>query len=387
MMQTLSSEHPVLIVNAGSSSLKVKLLPQALSLLVERIGGDVNIKTNFAELTAKGIDNHESAFKVCLEALAQELPLEKITAVGHRVVHGGERFSQPTLITTEVLASIAELSSLAPLHNPPNLEGIHAARSLLSGIPQVAVFDTAFHSSLPPQAYLYGLPRALYSQQGIRRYGFHGSSHDYVTRRAAEYLTRPREDLKLVSLHLGNGASAAAVSAGKSVDTSMGLTPVAGLLMGTRSGDVDPGILLHLLRSGMTVNELDTLLNKRSGLLGLSGISNDMRDIWQAAAEGNGHAREALEVFCYRIRKIIGEYAAAMGGLDAVIFTAGIGENDPEARALTLKGLEFLGLQLDPDKNNSREIEISKPESRVKILVIPTDEERMIAEATLQAMA
>jgi len=379
---------PVLVVNAGSSSLKVKLLPHHLSLLVERIGGDTQIKAGFATaVRSDGIGDHEGAFKLCLTALAEQVPLAGIVAVGHRVVHGGERYTRPTRLTPPVIAQIEALSPLAPLHNPPNLAGIRAALHLLPEVPQVAVFDTAFHSTVPTQAYLYGLPRRYYREAGVRRYGFHGTSHDYVTRQAAQLLNRPRSELRLVSLHLGNGASAAAVQFGHSVDTSMGFTPLEGLLMGTRSGDIDAGVLLYLLRSGMSVDELDQLLNKRSGLLGLSGVSNDMRDVRRAAAAGDQAASDAIAVFSYRIRKIIGAYAAAMGGLDGVIFTAGIGENDPELRAQALSGLEFLGIDLDPDQNTRGERLISRAGAGVAVMVIPTDEERMIAEATLEALA
>lgn len=379
---------PVLVVNAGSSSLKVKLLPHNLSLLVERIGGDTQIKAGFAtSVRSDGIGDHEGAFKLCLTALAERVPLASIVAVGHRVVHGGERYTRPTHLTPPVIAQIEALSPLAPLHNPPNLAGIRAALQLLPEVPQVAVFDTAFHSTVPAWAYLYGLPRRYYREAGVRRYGFHGTSHDYVTRQAAQLLNRPRSELRLISLHLGNGTSAAAVQFGRSVDTSMGFTPLEGLLMGTRSGDIDAGVLLYLLRSGMSVDELDQLLNKRSGLLGLSGVSNDMRDVRRAAAAGDQAASDAIAVFSYRIRKIIGAYAAAMGGLDGVIFTAGIGENDPELRAQALEGLEFLGIALDPDKNARGERLISRAGAGVAVMVIPTDEERMIAEATLEALA
>ncbi len=378
------AESSVLVVNAGSSSLKVKLVPQGWSGLVERIGGESKVKVNSEDSPAEGIKNHEDAFRVLLEHLSANIPLETITAVGHRVVHGGERYTEPTLLTDEVLDDLEALVPLAPLHNPANLEGVRAALRLLPGVPQVAVFDTAFHSTLPPRAFLYGLPREFYTEQGIRRYGFHGTSHDYVTRRAAELLGRPLTELRLVSLHLGNGSSAAAVAGGRSVDTSMGFTPLAGLLMGTRTGDIDPGVLLYLLQNGMDAGELDTLLNKRSGLLGLSSVSNDMRDVRRAAREGNKAAREAVAVFCYRIRKTIGAYAAAMGGLDAVVFTGGIGENDAETRAGALSGLEFLGIRLDETKNRAGgEGIISAAGSPVRTLVVPTDEEGEIARATL----
>ena len=379
---TLSKASPVLVVNAGSSSLKVKLLPQGHTFLVERIGGEASVRTSLpGDVKTETITDAESALRACLDVLAETLDLTTITAAGHRVVHGGERYTEATKLTQEVIAGLEDLAPLAPLHNPANVAGIRAAMSLLPDAAHVAVFDTAFHSTLPPHAYLYGLPRATY-KEGVRRYGFHGTSHDFVTRRAAEVLGKPREDLKLVSLHLGNGASAAAVKYGASVDTTMGMTPLAGLLMGTRSGDVDPGALLYLLEQGMSAEELGTLLNKESGLLGLSSLSNDMRDIHAAIKEGNRQAEEALAVFCYRIRKTLGAYAAAMEGLDAAIFTGGIGENDAEVRSRSVAGLEFLGLSLEPEKNAQNERTINTPQSK-PVLVIPTDEERMIAEATL----
>jgi acetate kinase len=382
----MSTNQVVLVVNAGSSSLKVKLLPEGLSLLVERIGGVSNVKASFTNVEARSIKNHDAALRLCLEALSAQLELNAINLVAHRVVHGGERYTQPAVLDEKVIDNIANLSNLAPLHNPANLEGIRAARNLLPRATHVAVFDTAFHATLPPRAFLYGLPRNLY-EQGIRKYGFHGTSHDYVTRQAAEVLGKSRDELKLISLHLGNGASAAAVLHGKSVDTTMGLTPLDGLLMGTRSGEIDPGVLLHLLRNGSSVNDLDRLLNKHSGLLGLSGVSNDMRDVRKAAKAGDVQAQEALDVFCYRITKTIGSYAAAMGGLDAVIFTGGIGENDVETRAASLQKLEFLGLELDDEKNERHETVISKDLGAVKILVIPTDEEGMMAQLALKVLA
>ncbi len=382
---------PILVVNAGSSSLKVKLLPQGGSFLVERIGGEATVSSTFAPSTlgdvpASAIGDHASALATCLEHLGAHLPLSEIFAVGHRVVHGGERYTAPVRVDEAVLEALEGLSHLAPLHNPPNLAGIRAAMRLL-GAPHVAVFDTAFHATLPPRAYLYGLPRALYETRGVRRYGFHGPSHDFVTRRAAALLGRPRETLKLVSLHLGNGSSAAAVLHGRSVDTTMGMTPLAGLLMGTRAGDVDPGALLHLLEGGMPLAELGEVLNKRSGLLGLSGVSNDLRDVQRAAAAGERDAQEAIEVYCYRVRQTIGAYAAAMGGLDAVVFTGGVGEHSAEVRARSLEGLEFLGIVLEPALNDAHETRISRSDTPVAVLVIPTDEERMIAEATLRVLS
>lgn len=375
----MSTTQSTLVVNAGSSSLKVKLLPQNLSLLVERIGATSKVKASFTNVENASIKNHDEALRVCLEALSSQLDLSNVKLVAHRVVHGGERYNAPVILDDTVIADVENLSNLAPLHNPANLEAIHAARHLLPRATHVAVFDTAFHATLPAKAFLYGLPRNLY-EQGIRKYGFHGPSHDYVTRQAATVLGKSRDELRIISLHLGNGASAAAVKHGKSVDTTMGLTPLDGLLMGTRTGEIDPGVLLHLLRNGSSLPDLDSLLNKQSGLLGLSGVSNDMRDVRQAASSGNTQAKEALEVFCYRITKIIGSYAAAMGGLDAIVFTGGIGENDALTRAESLQGLEFLGIELDSAKNRANETVISRDRGHVKVLVIRTDEEAMMAE-------
>jgi acetate kinase len=375
----VSTTQSTLVVNAGSSSLKVKLLPQNFSFLVERISGESKVKASFVKSENASIKNHAEALRVCLETLSSQLDLIDVQLVAHRVVHGGERYTEPVVLDEAVIAEIESLSNLAPLHNPANLEGIRAARHLLPQATHVAVFDTAFHATFPAKAFLYGLPRKLY-EQGIRKYGFHGTSHDYVTRQAAPVLGKSREELKIISLHLGNGASAAAVKHGKSVDTTMGLTPLDGLLMGTRAGEIDPGVLLHLLRNGLSVPDLDSLLNKQSGLLGLSGVSNDMRDVRQAAASGNARAKEALEVFCYRITKTIGSYAAAMSGLDTIVFTGGIGENDAQTRAESLTGLEFLGVELDAARNQANETVISGDSSRVKVLIIRTDEEAMMAE-------
>ncbi len=344
-----------------------------------------SVKSNLVKTYETAVHNHEQALEICLGHLGKELNLQDIKVVGHRVVHGGETYTQPTVLDDESIAVIEKLSHLAPLHNPANLEGIRAAQRLLPEAIHVAVFDTAFHATLPAKAFLYGLPREFY-KQGIRKYGFHGSSHDYVTRKAAEVLRQSREDLKIISLHLGNGASAAAVLNGKCVDTSMGLTPLDGLLMGTRVGEIDPGVLLYLLHNGLNPIDLEKLLNKQSGLLGLSGISNDMRDVRKAAKDGHKEATEALEVFAYRITKIIGAYAAAMAGLDVVVFTGGIGENDAVTRQQSLRGLTFLGIELDEERNARGDVVIHKDESRVKVLVIPTDEEGMIAKEAQNAV-
>lgn len=373
------------MVNAGSSSLKVKLLPDDLALTVERIGAEAALSSPLQPPDTpklSDVHDHTRAFHYALAVLEHAQPgiSQHIQAVGHRVVHGGERYRHAVRIDDAVMDGINALIPLAPLHNPANLEGIRAALEVLPDVPHVAVFDTAFHSTLPPVAYLYGLPQRFYAQHSIRRYGFHGTSHAYVSQQAAAMLQR--DDLKLVTLHLGNGASAAAVDSGVCVDTSMGFTPLAGLLMGTRSGDIDPSVVLQLMRQGMSADELDTLLNKQSGLLGVSGLSNDMRDIKKAAAEGNEDARAAFAMFCYRVKKTIGSYAAAMGGLDAVVFTAGIGEHDAEVRAASVAGLDVLGITLDDAKNRQGEGDISGADSRVRVLVIPTDEEGMIAAET-----
>jgi len=319
--------------------------------------------------------------------------VSEIGSVGHRVVHGGDRFSGPELITEAVLKEIDGLSALAPLHNPVNLAGITEGMRVLPSVPQVAVFDTAFHHTLPPYAYLYGLPYEYYEQKRIRRYGFHGMSHQYVALKASEFLKRPFNELEVISCHLGNGASLCAIDHGRSIDTSMGLTPAEGLLMGTRCGDIDPAILIHLMRTeGAGAAELDTLINKRSGLKGLSGISNDMREIEKAAQDGDKRALLAVKTFCYHVRKYIGSYMAAMGGLDALIFTGGIGQGSAGVRSLACQGLEFMGVTIDEDRNREARgfeqvTDIAADGSPVRVLVVPTDEERMIARETLRVLA
>ena len=317
----------------------------------------------------------------------------QLSAIGHRVVHGGDRFSNAAVIDTEVLKAIEEAAVLAPLHNPVNLIGIRAAMQVFPGVPNIAVFDTAFHQRMPPMAYLYALPYEYYERDRLRRYGFHGTSHKYVALAAATYLGRRVGELKIISCHLGNGASVAAVDHGRSVDTSMGLTPVEGLVMGTRSGDVDPGLLVHIARrEGLPPERLNSLLNKRSGLLGISGVSSDMREVQAAAAAGNRRALLALKVFCYRVRKYIGAMLAAMGGADLLIFTGGIGEGSAEVRALTTQGLDGIGIGLDEEKNravklsSSRVVDVSRAEARTRVLVVHTDESRMIARETIRAL-
>lgn len=369
----------VLVVNAGSSSLRMKLIPSGESVLMERLGGPTSVRASFALVESPRLERHDHAFEFGLALLEEHLGPLPLAVVGHRVVHGGTRFVRATLIDEEVEAAIEELCPLAPLHNPGNLAAIRAARAALPSAPHVAVFDTAFHATLPRRAFLYGLPLE-YAEQGVRRYGFHGTSHQYVAREAMKLLGAAPSALRLVTLHLGNGASAAAIADGESVDTSMGFTPLEGLLMGTRTGDIDPGLLLHLLRGGMTLDALDELLNRRAGLRGMSGISNDMRDVRHAARNGAAAAAAALELFAYRVRKTIGAYAAALGGLDALVFTGGIGENDAATRAECVSGLDFLGVRLDEKRNARAETVISEAGSPVTVMVIKTDEEGLIAE-------
>jgi acetate kinase len=384
----------IIAINAGSSSLKFQLfdMPSEEVItkgLIERIGlsdGIFNITVNgekIQEIT--DIPNHEVAVELLLNKLTGLgiiQSLSEIEGIGHRVVHGGEEFSDSVLITDEVLKTIESLSELAPLHNPANVTGIKAFQQALPNVPAVAVFDTAFHQTMPESSFLYSLPYEYYEKYGIRKYGFHGTSHKYVSYRAAELLNRPIENLRLISCHLGNGASIAAVSGGKSIDTSMGFTPLAGVTMGTRSGNIDPALIPYIMeKTGKSVEEVLEVLNKKSGMLGLSGFSSDLRDIEKEAAAGNKRAELALEVFANRIHKYIGSYAARMNGVDAIIFTAGIGENSEAIRARVLKGLEFMGVYWDPSLNKIRGTEafISYPHSPVKVLVIPTNEEVMIA--------
>lgn len=364
--------------------------------LVEKIG----LKGSVLKFTAPNGDKVELGgeileHKVGIEYILGVLTSEKygcikslgeIDAVGHRVVHGGEKFSESKLITDDVLAKVVECIDLAPLHNPPNLSGINAVKDLMGDIPQVAVFDTAFHQTMPPEAYMYGLPYSLYEKYAIRRYGFHGTSHRFVSRRACDFLGLPYESQKIVSAHIGGGGSLAAVKNGKSIDTSMGMTPVEGLLMGTRSGDVDAGVLCYIMdKENVGSQTLSTIVNEFSGLQGVSGISSDMRDIKAAMDEGNRKAKLAFDMFCYRIKKYIGAYAAAMGGIDILLFTAGVGENHSITREAICSGLEFLGIELDTKVNNEihgDEAIISSAASKVKVVIIPTDEEYMIASDT-----
>lgn len=393
----------VLVVNGGSSSFKFQLLDsenggRVATGLVERIGeptGHLQYRGTaesgiFWEWEAP-VPDHAAGFAAMLEAFARaEVQLEALTAVGHRVVQGGNDFFEPTVIDDSVAARINELSILAPLHNPGQYQAIVAARTAFPEIPHVAVFDTAFHQSMSPEAYTYAIDRDLAREYGVRRYGFHGTSHAYVSRRAAEFLERPYAELKQIVLHLGNGASMCAVRGGRSVDTSMGLTPLEGLVMGTRSGDIDPSVLFHLAReAGMGVEDLDRLLNTRSGLLGLAG-SGDMRDVRAAAEAGDAQAQLAFDVTVHRIRHYLGAYLVELDGADTIIFTAGIGENLPVLRAAVIAGLGWFGIELDGERNNAKTSGsrvISADDSRVTVLVVPTDEEHEIATQTLAALA
>ena len=393
----------VLVINCGSSSLKYQLIDmvneEALAQgLVERIGIEGSVLTQKVEgkdkyIVKEEMKDHKDAIRLVLEALVDEnngviKSMDEISAVGHRVVHGGEKYKESVVINDEVKANIEECFKLAPLHNPANMIGIKACEELMPNTPMVAVFDTAFHGTMPEDAYLYALPYELYEKDGIRKYGFHGTSHKYVSQTCAEVMGRDIKDLKIITCHLGNGASLCAVKNGVSVDTSMGFTPLEGVAMGTRCGNIDPAIVTFLMKEeGLSVDEVNDLLNKKSGVLGISGISSDFRDIEDAAFnKGNRRAQLALRIFEYKIRTKIGAYAAAMGGVDAIVFTAGVGENGPETREKCLEGLEFLGVEIDKEANNVRGKirEISKAGCNVKAFVIPTNEELVIARDTLE---
>ncbi|MDR7865395.1 MAG: acetate kinase [Sporomusaceae bacterium] len=395
----------ILVVNCGSSSIKYQLFNMAdesvlAKGLVERIGLEGALLTHQPAgkekvvLTAD-IKNHSIGIKMVLEALTNPAhgvlkSMSEINAIGHRVVHGAEKFADSVLITPQVMDALEECIDLAPLHNPPNILGINACTELMPKTPQVGVFDTAFHQTMPKHAFLYGLPYEAYEKYGVRRYGFHGTSHRFVSQKAGEMMGEHMTNLRIITCHLGNGASLAAVKNGKSVDTSMGFTPLEGLVMGTRCGEIDPAIITYLMKKeGLTPDQIDTYLNKKSGVLGLSGISSDFRDIEEAANEGNERAQLALDVFAYKVRKYIGGYAAAMGGVDAIVFTAGLGENSISMRDKICLGLEYLGTRIDPVKNNIRgkAAEISVDGAKVKIFVIPTNEELVIAKDTEQICA
>ena len=390
----------VLVINAGSSSLKYQLLNSKTQDvlakgLCERIGIDGHIKHSptgkpyYEAFT--NMPTHAEAIQAALELLVDPeygviSSISEIGAVGHRVLHGGEKFTTPSLVTNEVMEAIHDCIHLGPLHNPNNIIGILACQQVMPDVPMVAVFDTAFHQTMPPRAYTYALPYKFYEEDRVRRYGFHGSSYIYVSQRAAAMLGRENDpNLKLICCHLGNGSSIAAVQGGKSVDTSMGLTPLEGLPMGTRSGSIDPGIMEYLMyRRNLDIHEILDIMNKESGVLGISGVSSDFRDLEEAADQGNERARLAIECFAYSVKKYIGSFAASMGGVDAVVLTGGIGENSTAVRKAALSGLEFLGVKLDAEKLNTRgkELDISAPDATVKTLIVPTNEELVIAIAT-----
>lgn len=391
----------ILVLNCGSSSIKYQVINmQNENLLakglVERIGGEETI-FNYQKTGSEKIKyvhqniNYEKAISIVLSTLCDPEQgvlknIHDLNAIGHRVVHGGEYFFESQLITDEVEKRIEECIDLAPLHNPANLEGIKIFRKLLPEVPNVAVFDTAFHQTMPKNSFIYSIPYNLYTKHKIRRYGFHGTSHKYVAEQAAIKLGKPLSECNLITCHLGNGCSITAIKNGVSIDTSMGFTPLEGLMMGTRSGDIDPYIVLYLMeKENLSIEQVNSLLNKQSGLLGISGISNDIRLIWEEEKKGNEQAKLATDIFIYRLRKYIGAYMAALGHVDAIIFTAGIGENDEHVRAGALQGLEEFGIILDLEKNlelNRKEGEISKPESKIKIYLIPTNEELAIAKDT-----
>ena len=393
----------ILVLNCGSSSLKYQLIDmsneEVLCVgLVERIGIEGSVLKQEKDgvegklIVEQPMKNHQDAIKLVLDAVVDPQyggvkDIKEVEAVGHRVVHGGEKFAGSVLITDEVKAALEECIELAPLHNPANIMGIEACEAILPGVPMVGVFDTAFHQTMPKSSYLYGLPHELYTKYGVRRYGFHGTSHRYVSQRAAAMLGKNIEDCKIITCHLGNGASVAAIDGGKSVDTSMGFTPLEGLIMGTRCGDIDAAILPFLMeKEGLDAKGLSDLMNKKSGVYGMTGISSDFRDIEDAAAQNNELAQVALESYAKKVKKYIGSYAAEMNGVDAVVFTAGVGENGIDMRADIMANMDFLGMKLDEEANKVRGKErvISTEDSKVKILLIPTNEELMLARDTLE---
>ena len=391
----------ILVLNCGSSSIKYKLFDMDSKEVIAQGGIEkIGLKGSFLKLTLpngekkvleKDIPEHTVGVEFILNTLVSPeygaiKSLDEINAVGHRMVHGGERFSKSVLLDKEVLEAFVACNDLAPLHNPANLKGVNAVSAILPNIPQVGVFDTAFHQTMPDYAYLYAVPYELYEKYGVRRYGFHGTSHRYVSQRVCEYLGIKAEGLKLITCHIGNGGSIAAIKDGKCIDTTMGLTPLEGLMMGTRSGDIDAGAVAFIMdKEGLTTTGVSNLLNKKSGVLGISGVSSDMRELEAAVAEGNPKAILAENMYFYRIKKYIGAYAAALGGVDVILFTGGVGENQASCRAGVCEGLEFMGVKIDAEKNKVRgeEAIISTDDSKVKIVVIPTDEELLIASDTM----
>ncbi len=391
----------VLVLNCGSSSIKYKLFDMDHKAVIAQGGIEkIGLKDSFLKLTLpngekkileKDIPEHTAGVEFILQTLTGAeygvvKSMDEIDAVGHRMVHGGEKFSQSVLLTPEVLAAFEACNDLAPLHNPANLKGVHAIAAILPNVPQVGVFDTAFHQTMPDYAYMYAVPYELYQKYGVRRYGFHGTSHRYVSKRVCEFLGVQPEGQRIITCHIGNGGSITAIKDGKSVDTSMGLTPLEGLMMGTRSGDIDGGAVTYIMeKEGLDAAGMSNLLNKKSGVLGIFGESSDMRDLESAAAAGNTKALLAERMYFYRIKKYIGAYAAALGGVDIIVFTGGVGENQASARWGACEGLEFMGVKLDAEKNKVRgeEAVISTDDSKVKVVVIPTDEELMIASDTM----
>ena len=395
----------VLVLNCGSSSIKYKLFDMDNNEVIAQGGIEkIGMKGSFLKLTLPcgqkvqlegEILEHRAGIEYILGVMLSEKygcikSLDEIDAVGHRVVHGGEKFNGSVLITQEMIEVMEQQSDLAPLHNPPNLKGIYAVQDVMPNTPQVGVFDTAFHQTMPDYAYMYGLPYAMYEKYGIRRYGFHGTSHRYVSKRACEFLGVLYESQRIITAHIGNGGSLAAIRNGKSIDTSMGLTPMEGLMMGTRSGDVDPGVISYIMeKEQMGTKGISSFLNKFSGLLGVSGVSSDMREVQSAVAKGNKRATLALDTYNYRIKKYIGSYAAVLGGVDMLIFTGGVGENQTDLREYVCSNMEFMGIELDNELNaTTRAVEavISKPTSKVKVLIIPTDEELTIANDTVMIL-
>jgi acetate kinase len=395
----------ILVLNCGSSSIKYKLFEMESKEVIAQGGIEkIGMKGSFLKLMLPDgqkvmlegeILEHRAGIEYILGVMLSEKygcirSLDEIDAVGHRVVHGGERFNASVLITDEVIEMLNDCIDLAPLHNPPNLKGIYAIRELMPETPQVSVFDTAFHQTMPDYAYTYGIPYALYEKYGIRRYGFHGTSHRFVSKRVCDFLGVPFEEQRIITAHIGNGGSVTAIKNGKSIDTSMGMTPVEGLIMGTRSGDLDPGVISFIMeKEHMGTKGITTLLNKFSGVLGISGISSDMREIQTGITDGNNRAILAMSTYNYRIKKYVGSYAAALGGVDILVFTGGVGENQAVTRSDVCKNMEFMGIELDEELNNSvraKEVVISKPSSKVKVVIIPTDEELTIARDTVEIL-
>lgn len=394
----------VLVINAGSSSLKYQLIDMTNeAVLAKGLCDRIGIENSFikqsrgtedAVVINKVLLNHKDAIAAVISALTDEKigvikSMSEISAVGHRIVHGGEKFNSSVVIDGDVMAAVKACIDIAPLHNPPNIIGIEACQQIMPTTPMVGVFDTTFHSSMPEYAYIYALPYELYKKHGLRKYGFHGTSHKYVAERAAEMLGKPLSDLRIITCHLGNGSSICAVKNGKSIDTSMGFTPLQGLAMGTRSGTIDPEVVTFLMeKEDLDVKSVSNLLNKKSGVLGVSGVSSDFRDLHEAADEGNARAQLAIDIFCYGVKKFIGEYIAIMNGVDAIVFTAGIGENNSVVRKQVLDNMDFFGIKIDQAKNKikGQEIDISSPDSTVHTLIVPTNEELAIARETMRLL-